>query len=139
MSHRGTIWVGGIGLLVALAVVGGIYISRVSHSLSHIMTFNTNVPTVFSPSSTLFCSVLNQPGGLQQLVDNAGIGSTASSSTVTADQVLLKAAVEASPNQPTRTAMVSLYKDVLSGSSTSSQVQQLINTVDEMNPCAGQP
>jgi hypothetical protein len=136
MSHRGTMWVGGIGLLVALVVIGGIYIGRVSHALSHVMTFNTNVPTVFNSDPTFFCSALHQPGGLQQMVDNAG-GSTARASTVTADQVLLKAVVEASPNQSTRTAMVRLYKDVLNGSSTSSQAQGLVDTVEEMNPCTG--
>jgi hypothetical protein len=53
-----------------------------------------------------------------------------------ADRVMLKFVVQASPDEATRTAMVSLYKDILSGNSSSSQARRAIDTIEMMNSCA---
>jgi hypothetical protein len=70
------------------------------------------------------------------MVDNGGLGSTLGASAVNADRVMLKLVVQASPDEATRTAMVSLYKDILSGNSSSSQARRAIDTIEMMNSCA---
>ena len=50
-------------------------------------------------------------GGLEQMVDNAGIGSTGSASQETANLLMLNLVVAASPDRSTRKLMVGLYKN----------------------------
>jgi len=125
--------------LVATAVVIGIAVSSVHFKIAaaaHVATVDTAEPTSFYPQSTLFCNVLHEHGVLQRMVDNFGIGSTASASIENANLLMLKVVVEASPDQPTRTAMVGLYRDILTGDSHSSAAQSAISTVEVMNSCA---
>jgi hypothetical protein len=130
-------WTAAVSVVVVVAVVLSTYVGRTTSTVSHIMTFNTDVPTRFSPQPNYFCNALNQGGGLQQMVDDAGIGSTSSASTETANLLMLKAVVVMSPDQSTRSAMVSLYQDVLNGNSRSSAALGAIS--DVTNSCAGYP
>jgi hypothetical protein len=139
MDQRRAMWGAGIGLLVAVAVIGGIFLGRVSDTLAHSMTFDTGVPTRFSPQPVFFCNALHQSGGLRRMVDNAGIGSTESSSAENTNLLTLMFVVAASPDQTTRKAMVGLYQDVLRGDSQSSAAQRAIGTVEVMNSCARYP
>ena len=139
MNERRAIWGAGMGLVVTVAVIGGFVIDRASNSLAHTMTFNTGVPTRFSPQPSAFCNTLHQSRGLHEMVDDAGIGFTGTSSAQHANLFMLKVVVITSPEQATRTAMVDLYRDVLRGDSQSNAAQQAINTVEVMNPCARYP
>jgi hypothetical protein len=71
------------------------------------------------------------------MVDDAGLGATVSSSTANADLLMLRFAVQASPDQVTRTAMSSLYQDALRGYTHSAAEQTAIGTVQAMNPGTG--
>jgi hypothetical protein len=113
VNERRAIWGAGIGLLMAVAVIGGIFIGRASDTVTHIMTFNTGVPTAFDPQPSLFCNTLHQNGGLQEMVDNIG---------------------QVSPAENT-----SLYKEVLKGHPYSSTSETAINTVEGLNSCARYP
>jgi hypothetical protein len=135
VNERRAIWGAGIGLLMAVAVIGGIFIGRASDTVTHIMTFNTGVPTAFDPQPSLFCNTLHQNGGLQEMVDNIGQVSPAENTSL----LMLRFVVEASPDKPTHTAMVGLYKEVLKGHPYSSTSETAINTVEGLNSCARYP
>ncbi len=132
-------WGTGIGLLVvvciAVVVLITTYVDTTAKALSKIMTFNTAAPTHFSPQPTLFCNLLRQQGGLQKLVDNVGpITPQPNASLLT-----LLFMTGASPDTPTRTAMVGLYKEVLKGQSLSAASEKYIYTVGAMNSCTRYP
>jgi hypothetical protein len=122
-----------------VAVIGAFLVSRVSSVATHIMTVNTNAPTAFDPQPEFFCNALHQHGGLQQLIDATGIGSTGTPAAEEANLLMLKFVVDASPDQSTRTAMVDLYREVLSGDSRSKAAQTAIGTVESSNQCARYP
>ena len=126
-------------MLVAVAVVGGLVIDRAVNMAAHSMTFDTGVPTRFSPQPMAFCNGLHQGGGLQQMVDSAGIGSTGTASAENTNLLMLRVVVTASPDLSTRMAMVGLYRDVLTGDSQSSAANSAISAVEEMHSCARYP
>ena len=66
------------------------------------------------------------------MVDNVG----PVTSTPSPKQLMLEFVVAASPDKPTHTAMVGLYKELLNGHPFSSSVQQDVNAVKAINPCA---
>jgi hypothetical protein len=80
-----------------VAVIGAFLVSRVSSVATHIMTVNTNAPTAFDPQPEFFCNALHQHGGLQQLIDATGIGSTGTPAAEEANLLMLKFVVDASP------------------------------------------
>ena len=139
MSEHRAIWGIGISLLVVAVLIGCIVIGTASKTLAHSMTFGTSVPTRFSPQPMAFCNALNQSGGLRKMVDDAGIGSTVSASAEKTNLLMLRLVVVASPDQATRSAMVTLYEEVLKGNSQSSAEQNAIATVEKMNSCARYP
>jgi hypothetical protein len=118
-------------VMVFVAVLS-IFVTRTARGLSHIMTFSAAVPTAFNPQPTFFCNSLQQNGGLQKMVDNVG----PVTSTPSPKQLELEFVVDTSPDKPTHTAMVGLYTELLDGHPFSSTVQQDINIVTGMNPCA---
>jgi hypothetical protein len=132
-------WTAAASVAVVIGVIAGTYVGRTTNTASHIMNFNTGVPTRFSPQPTFFCNALHQGGGLRQMVDNAGIGSTVSPSEESTNLLMLKFVVAASPNQSTRKLMIGLYQSVLSGDSQSLTESEAITGVEGMNPCARYP
>lgn len=121
MKHtwKFTWWAAAVAVVVVVVVVVGVvvstYVGRGASTALSIMNFNTGVPTRFSPQPTFFCNALHQSGGLEQMVDNAGIGSMDSASTEGTNLLMLKFVVAASPDKSTRKLMVGLYQGVLSG------------------------
>jgi hypothetical protein len=107
-----------------------IVLTRAARGLSNTMTFKTNVPTRFSPDSTFFCNMLQQPGGLQKLVESVGQRAFGQATAPNTSLLTLAIVTGASPDPTTRTAMVGLYKEVLNGHQLSSTAHQ------DMNPCA---
>jgi hypothetical protein len=132
-------WTAAASVVVVVAVVASTYVGRTANTVSRIMNFNTSVPSRFSPQPTFFCDALHQSGGLQQMVDNAGIGSTGSASTENSNLLMLKFVVASSPDQYTRKLMVGLYQSVLSGDSRSLAENKAIIAVEGPNPCARYP
>jgi hypothetical protein len=139
MNKRRAMWGTGTGFLVvvciAIVVLITAYVDTTAKALSKIMTLNTAVPTHFSPQPTLFCNLLRQQGGLQKLVDSAG----AITPQPNASLLTLLFMTAASPDTPTGTAMVGLYKEVLKGQSHSAASEKYIYTVGVVNPCTGYP
>src|SRR5271155_1335526 len=83
-------WTAAASVVVVVAVVAITYVGKTASTVSHIMNFNTDVPTRFSPQPTFFCIALRKSDGLQQMVDNAGIGSTGTASTEITNLLTLK-------------------------------------------------
>jgi hypothetical protein len=133
MSKSTTVFLTGLVGLVGLVSAGIIwYVYVVVPPLfRNVMNFDTSsVPTSFYPDESAFCNMLKQNGGLHNLA-----WSTAEQPTITS-KFMLKVAVISSPNDTTRTAMITLFKEVDKLQPGSPAAVNAINTVVAQYNCA---